>query len=110
MNHSRSRLVRGLTSLHCPQRYFFQPIDSARSRKDWRSMLMPYLRMIPFWLPVTRQHRLPGPYFLGCVFVRLVMIVSYLSVLLEANGGATWIDQQTFSQNGFNGFIGNGID
>merc|ERR1719158_1320401 len=79
----------------CPQRYFFQPIDSARSRKDWRSIIMPYLRMRPFWFPVTRQRRQPGPYFLGCVFVRLVMAVSYLSIVLEANDGATWIDQQT---------------
>merc|ERR1719498_858472 len=66
-----------------PQRYFFQPIDSARSRKDWRSMLMPYLRMIPFWFAVTRHCRQPGPYFLGCVFVRLGMALSYQSIVLK---------------------------
>merc|ERR1719428_452963 len=92
------RYVERINKIQCAQRYFFQPIDSARSRKDWRSIIMPYLRMSPFWFPVTRQRRLPGPYFLGCVFVRLVMAVSYLSIVLKANGGATWIDQQTLSQ------------
>lgn len=41
------------------------PMSLAYTRKHWRHMLSPYLRIKPCWLEHTRQWRPPLPYFLG---------------------------------------------
>uniref|UniRef100_A0A7S3QT36 Uncharacterized protein n=1 Tax=Dunaliella tertiolecta TaxID=3047 RepID=A0A7S3QT36_DUNTE len=41
--------------------YLTKPMSLAYSRKHWRQMLMPYLRIRPWWLPHTRHDLLPEP-------------------------------------------------
>ena len=75
----RPRMRRETASEHAPQdgaggssttAVHLPPAEhpGSHSRKHWRQMFMPYLRMRPPWLEHTRQRREPLPYSLGCWF------------------------------------------
>lgn len=65
------------------------PMSFAYTRKHWRHMLSPYLRIKPCWLEHTRQWRPPLPYFLGCELTKA------LEPMISENGA---INQGVFSE------------
>ena len=52
------RVARGVTRhATAGPRTLMKPMSLARSRKHWRQIMRPYLRMMPQWLAHTRLHQ-----------------------------------------------------